>query len=83
LETIIYLNLDRDQKFDERKDLILDVVDSNVYDARDESRLVTVNLDSRYIKNLKVKLVRHNASPVVNVRGNEAVFDKEIDVRLR
>lgn len=82
-EDIIYLNLDRDQKFDERTDLILDVVDSNVYDARDESRLVTVNLDSRYIKNLKVKLVRHNASPVVNVRGNEAVFDKEIDVRLR
>jgi len=80
---IVYVDVDDSGKYDDR-DLILAVLNSSYYDSRHEKNPVIVDLDSRDITSIKVKLIRDNRSPVVNFRGDvEAVFDTEKDVRLR
>ncbi|HJF30220.1 MAG TPA: hypothetical protein K8V56_00345 [Sporosarcina psychrophila] len=66
-------------KYDAGLDTVVEVVDYKEYHYN-ETNSVTVNLDSKYISSLKVKLVRDNRSPVQNYQGTEAVFNKEIYV---
>ncbi|WP_399629245.1 S-layer homology domain-containing protein [Sporosarcina sp. SG10008] len=82
ISDVVYLDTNNNGVFNEGRDIVLDVLNSGThsYNAVDS---VTVNLNSKYITSLRVKLVRDTVSPVQNAQGNYANFNKEIDVRLR
>jgi len=74
---VIYLDTNDNGVFDTWTDMVLDVVDSSIH-LHDAWNSVQVNLNSKYVKNLKVQLVRVDHSPVQNYQGNEALFYREV-----
>jgi len=82
ISDVIYLDTNNNGVYDEARDIVLDVVDYRTHSSN-AINSVTANLNSNYITSLRVKLVRDTVSPVQNAQGNYAIFNKEIDVRLR
>ncbi|MEK3935693.1 S-layer homology domain-containing protein [Sporosarcina sp. FSL W7-1349] len=76
---VIYLDTNGNGRYD-NGDLTLELVDSSSYN-RDLSNYVNVNLHSNYVYGLKVRLVQDTVSPVQDMQGNYALFNREIVVK--